>query len=537
MLNDIRFRLFIIFGLVLSSGWVLNDRGIILGLDLRGGTHLALAIRDPAGALTLEQREDAIDRALRVIRSRIDELGVAEPSIQKAGRDRIVVELPGVNREQQQRAKQVIERAAFLEFQIVRSMADLQSALPRIDRAAAAVSAEAGPVGAPEGRRGAPTLELSPADPVAAGGSESAAAPPSEPGAQADSTRAFSDRLLPAGGGTEGIFLVAEQDAVTIERYLEAAEVQQALPRGVELRWGVPERAAVEGYRVLYLLDARELITGEHLVDARALRDPQLGQPIVSFEFNRAGGRIFEQGTSQNVGKFMAIVLDDRVMNAPIIQEAIAISGRIEMGGGSLDEARDLALVLRAGSLPVPIDIVEERSVGPSLGQDSIDRGQEAALIGLSFVVMIMLLYYRIAGVMAVAALSLYTLFVLGALAAIGAELTLPGIAGLILSIGMAVDANVLIFERIREELAGDQSPRAAVSRGFSNALSAIMDAQITTLLTAFVLHQFGTGPVRGFAVTLAIGIVASIFTAIFVTRTFFMMYLERRSGSKAISI
>jgi preprotein translocase subunit SecD len=234
----------------------------------------------------------------------------------------------------------------------------------------------------------------------------------------------------------------------------------------------------------------------------------------------------------------MAIVLDDRVQSAPTINETLSRRAQITMGSGSsLQEAQDLALVLRAGALPQPIKIVEERTVGPSLGQDSIDAGKLAGIIGIVGVIVLMIWYYRMAGVMAVAALGVYVLLVLGVLAGLQATLTLPGIAGLILSIGMAVDANVLIFERIREEVDAGKTPRTAVDNGFAEALSAIVDANITTLITAAILYQFGTGPVRGFAVTLSIGIVASFFTALFVTRSFFMIYLERRSPADPLSI
>ncbi len=499
MLNHIGFRLVTILVLAIMSGSILYSRGISLGLDLRGGTQLTLEIRDPAGALTVEQREDAIDRSVRVIRSRVDELGVAEPMIQKVGRTRILVELPGATRAGQQRAKEVLERSAFLEFQIVRALAELQDVLPRIDRAAAMA------------------MDVEPSRAT---------------------TRPISDLVLPAGAGNDGIVLVAEEDVGTIKHYLELAEVQQALPRGAEFKWGNTESGMLAGFRKLYLLDVDELITGEHLVDAQAQRDPQLGHPVVGFEFSWGGGRIFEQRTRQNVGRLMAIVLDDRVMSPAVIREAIGSHGRIELGGSTLEEARDLALVLRAGALPAPIEIVEERSVGPSLGQDSIDRGRVAGMIGLGAVVFIMLFYYRLSGVLAILALCFYVLFVLAGLASVGAALTLPGIAGLILSIGMAVDANVLIFERIREELATGQSPRLAVKKGFDNARSAIVDAQLTTMLTAFVLYQIGTGPVRGFALTLAIGIIASMFTAIYITRTFFTLYLMRSTAmGKDISI
>ena len=234
----------------------------------------------------------------------------------------------------------------------------------------------------------------------------------------------------------------------------------------------------------------------------------------------------------------MAIVLDGRVQSAPVIRQTLSRRAQIEMGGGSsFQEAQDLALVLRAGALPMPIRVVEERSVSASLGADSIRQGRNAFLIGIVGVVVLMIWYYRVAGVMAVAALGIYVLLVLGGLAGLGATLTLPGIAGLILSVGMAVDANVLIFERIREESDAGKTPRTAVDAGFAQALSAIVDANLTTLITAAILYQFGTGPIRGFAVTLVIGIIASFFTALYVTRTFFLMYLERRSPTEPLSI
>ena len=221
-----------------------------------------------------------------------------------------------------------------------------------------------------------------------------------------------------------------------------------------------------------------------------------------------------------------------------MINDRIGASGVIEMGTGSdIAEAADLALVLRAGALPVQLRIMEERTVGPSLGQDSIDQGKLAGIIGLVFVVVIMIGYYHMAGILSVLALSVYVSLVLGGLSAFGATLTLPGIAGLILSIGMAVDANVLIFERIREELILGRATRTAMDEGFAHALSAIVDANITTLITAVILFQFGTGPVRGFAVTLSIGIIASFFSALFVTRTFFLIYLSGKKASDPISI
>jgi preprotein translocase subunit SecD len=257
----------------------------------------------------------------------------------------------------------------------------------------------------------------------------------------------------------------------------------------------------------------------------------------VAFQFNRAGGRRFSNFTTQHIGDYIAIVLDDEIVSAPVVQDRIGASGVINMGNSDMVEAADLALVLRAGALPARLEIMEERTVGPSLGQDSIDRGRIAGMIGIAFVVVIMVFYYHMAGVLAVLALSVYGVLVMGGLAAIGATLTLPGMAGLILSVGMAVDANVLIFERIREELALGRATRTAVDEGFAHALSAIVDANITTLITALILYQFGTQSVRGFAVTLSIGIVASFFSALYVTRTFFLIYLSGKKASDPISI
>ncbi len=287
------------------------------------------------------------------------------------------------------------------------------------------------------------------------------------------------------------------------------------------------------------MLEADAILTGDLLQDAGpAARDPQFNQPYVPFETTRRGSRVFQRGTAPNVGRYMAIVLDGRVQSAPVIRQTLSRRAQIEMGGGSsFQEAQDLALVLRAGALPMPIKVVEERSVSASLGADSIRQGRNAFIIGIIGVVILMIWYYRIAGLMAVSALGIYVLLVLGGLAGLGATLTLPGIAGLILSVGMAVDANVLIFERIREESDAGKTPRTAVDAGFAQALSAIVDANLTTLITAAILYQFGTGPIRGFAVTLVIGIIASFFTALYVTRTFFLAYLERRSPTEPLSI
>jgi preprotein translocase subunit SecD len=258
----------------------------------------------------------------------------------------------------------------------------------------------------------------------------------------------------------------------------------------------------------------------------------------VQFELSREGGRRFQNETGRHLQDFMAIVLDQRVITAPVIQSAIGNRGQITLGGSTLQAAQDLSIVLRAGALPVPLRVAETREIGASLGQDSIRQGLIAMTIAVLLIVVIMLSYYRVSGALAVGALALFVVFTLAILAGFNAALTLPGVAGLVLTIGIAVDANVLIFERIREELDRGKSVRLAVDEGFRHAMSAIVDTSVTTILTGAVLYQYGTGPVRGFAVTLIAGIAASLFTAIFVTRTFFLIWMARSPRTQtALSI
>jgi preprotein translocase subunit SecD len=280
------------------------------------------------------------------------------------------------------------------------------------------------------------------------------------------------------------------------------------------------------------------MLTGAELTNANATIDPTTNQAIVQFELSRRGGRTFQRETRQHINDYMAIMLDGRVhRQPPIIRGEIGRSGQIELGRAEIAEAQDLALVLRAGSLPAPLQVVDERNVGATLGADSIRQGRTAAIVASVMVVLIMLLYYRGAGILAVVALSFYVLFALGGLAALGATLTLPGLAGFVLSLGIAVDANVLIFERIREEFKLGKTPRVGVEAGFASAMPAIIDANVTTVTTAAFLFQFGTGPVKGFAVTLIVGIVASLITAVFVTKTLFLIWLQRRDPAKELSI
>ena len=541
MLKTLRGRmLFIVVILAVCSTYIYRN-GLKLGLDLQGGMHLVVEIDDPDGTLTDEARADAIDRAETILRTRIDELGVEEPLIQKIGSDRIIVELAGITDENQ--AKNVIRRAAFLEFKLVRPWVDLSAALPRMDRIIVAT------LGADSLRSlgrdvQAPTSSIEQllfqGDTTSAESAEDTAQVADgdvEDEQDQEFTLSPFTSLLNQGD-QDGVYLVAEEDEPAARMFLDIPEVERALPREMALQWGLtPIGLGGRLYRELYVLEEDAFITGQMLEGATSGRDQQFNTSQVQFELSRRGGRRFAEVTGQHVGDFLAIVLDGEVVSAPVIRDRIGARGQIDLGNAPLQEASDLALVLRAGALPAPLRILEERTVGPSLGQDSVDQGKIAGIIGVLLVVLIMSTYYRVAGILAVVALSVYVMLVLGGLAAFGATLTVPGIAGLILSIGMAVDANVLIFERIREELDAGRAIRTAVDEGFAHALSAIVDANITTLITALILFQFGTGPVKGFAVTLSIGILASFFTALYVTRSFFLPYLSGKKASDAISI
>jgi preprotein translocase subunit SecD len=569
MLDSLKARFIVIGVLVVLSVWSLWPRQITIrvrgadgrmrdtteervpikqGLDLRGGMHLGLEIDQSKGKV--DNPGDAIDRALKVIRTRIDEFGVAEPLVQKVGTSRIVVELPGVS--DPARAKQIALRTAFLEFQMTDKNNLFRGALPAIDRALKAAGVTARTVGsAVEGDTTAAAAPSSAVEDIL--GARASAADTAQAGAgRRDTTRAgaradtLGDQLgqgplspLLFAGGMPGEYLVREEQVPIVEAMLARPEAQRLMPRGFVTRWGAEtmSRGAML-YRPLYVLEERPIITGEYLTDAKARLDPIYNQATVDFQLTRRGGRLFERETTQHIGDYMAIVLDQMVQSQPpVIRSAISDRGQIELGRASLQEAQDLALVLKAGSLPAPLMIVEERSVGPTLGKDSIHKGILAGAVGIGLVIMVMLGYYRFAGLLAVVALGLYVLFTFGGLAALGATLTLPGVAGFALSMGIAVDANVLIFERIREELAHGKSVRLAIDAGFRMAMNAIVDSNVSTVLTAAFLFQFGTGPVKGFAVTLILGIFASMITAIFVTRTFFNLYVQRRPGLQTLSI
>ena len=399
--------------------------------------RVVLALR-PKEAATL--RDLAVRQGLETIRNRVDQFGVAEPSIVQQGDNRILVQLPGV--QDPERAKALIGKTALLEFKLVDDSVDAEA----------------------------------------------------------------------AGRGS-----VPESDEVLFQRRVDKeTKTEQKIP---------------------YVVRKKALLTGRDLATARVSIDQNTSEPYVSVEFNAAGARAFADLTEANVGKRLAIVLDGNVHSAPVIREKIP-SGRAQITGGfTTQDATDLAIVLRAGALPAPVKVLEERTVGPSLGADSIRKGLLSTLTAALAVVVFMLIYYRLSGLIADLALALNLVILMAAMAGFHATLTLPGIAGVVLTIGMAVDTNILIFERIREELRAGKTVRGAIDAGFARAFRTVIDTHVTVLVSAAILYQFGTGPVKGFAVSLAIGILASLFTAVFFTRLVFDLIYMRPRRVESVSI
>ncbi len=493
---------------------------INLGLDLQGGIHLALEVDESKGPVA--DCADAIRRAETVVRRRVDEFGTTEPVVQVVGNCRLLVELAG--EKDPARAKQIVQRSAFLEFRITDMKNLFRDALPTIDgelRKAGVKGAGAGTVSAVSQLFGQDSTKKGTTDTTS----------------NANAPGALSALLFQ--GQMPGEFLVPVEQVLRAESLLARPEVKAAVPRGVELRWGTDvESRGARPYRALYALEDRSIITGDELTKASARRDQMNNHSVVTFDLTRRGSRKFCDETGRHVHHYMAILLDSRVQGQPpIINDQICGTGQIDLQSKPLTEAQDLALVLRAGALPAPLKIVEESSVGPSLGKDSIHDGIRAGVVGVIIVILIMVIYYRTSGVLAVGALSLYVLLMLAGLSLFGFTLTLPGLAGMVLSVGIAVDANVLIFERIREELQHGKTVRLAMDEGFKHAMTAIVDSNVATALTAFILYLVGTGPVQGFAITLIIGIAASMVTAVYVVRTLFLVWIRRRPDMQTLSV
>tara|TARA_Y100001936_G_C16089513_1_gene684778 strand:+ start:1681 stop:3330 length:1650 start_codon:yes stop_codon:yes gene_type:complete len=427
-------------------------------------------------ALGREFKEDiednAVKKSIEVIRNRIDEFGVTEPEIVSLGEDRIVVQLPGVK--DIERAKDLIGKTAKLSFRIVNeevNPATLQTWMETSEKDGLVY------------KRGQRFSEYA-----------------------LQMNQKFKDEIP---NGFELVF----------KKILNPGnnEVEQLIP---------------------YVVESTPSVTGEEIQDAVVRIDPQDNQPYVGITFKSQGAKLFEQVTGDNIGKRLAIILDNNVYSDPVIQSRIGGgNAQITLGQGNyndlLKEARDLSLVLRAGALPVELEFQEQRIVGPSLGADSIEKAETAGLIGAFIVLLFIIIYYKISGVLAIKALALNVIFVLACLVGLEATLTLPGIAGIVLTVGMAIDGNIIIFERIKEELAIGTPAREAVATGFSRAFWTILDANLTTAVAGLMLLNFGTGPIRGFAVTLLIGIACTVYTSYFVSRLYFEFYMARNGGKK----
>ena len=460
-----------------------------------------------------EQSTDAIDRAMEIVRNRVDQYGVSEPTIQKQGRRRIIVELPGVSREDE--VRRLLQGTALLEFKLLKDPEIFVRVLDRIDSHLAARGM--GDTIAAETQKDTAQLPL-PKEPEIATDEE-----------QLAKEHPFLYLVRPNQQGKSEAY-VAEEDKEKTRRILQREEIRSLLPSDAEFRWSAKHEFISEAkkYFVLYLVKKEPELTGGVVVDAQATIDPDYNVPIVNMEMNAEGSRAWARITGANVGKYIAIILDGMVYMAPEVKTKI-VGGRSRLEGlESVEEAKLIEIVLKAGALPAPVEIIEHRTVGPSLGEDSIRKGTWASGLAFGLTVLFMVFYYRTAGSIADFALLFNILFILGVLAAFQGTLTLPGIAGVILTIGMAVDANVLIYERVREEARTGKTLRAAIDGGYSKAFSAIFDSNVTTFFTGVILYQFGTGPVQGFALTLMIGIVASLFSAIVITRVIFNILTER---------
>jgi len=416
------------------------------------GTRLVYKLSDKEARRI---KDNATDQALETIRNRIDQFGVAEPTIHRQAENEIVVQLPGIK--DPKRAIEIIGKTAQLEFKLVDDVSPVAAEIPSIIK----------------------------------------------PDEEEALLKRFVDKIPP-------------DDEILFER--------------------VVNRETGEITKRPILLKRQALLTGDYLTEAKVNIDQRFNEPYVSLTFNAAGAKLFEEITAANVKKRLAIILDGNVYSAPVIQERIAGGNAQITGRFSMDEAKDLAIVLRAGALPAPLKMLQNVTVGPSLGRDSIEAGKRAGIIGSLIVILFMVFYYRLSGLIADFALVLNIILLLGAMASLNATLTLPGIAGIILAVGMAVDSNVLMFERMREEIRAGKTPRAAVDSGYDKAFWTIFDSHVTTLITAAVLFQFGTGPIKGFAVTLSLGVAINLFTALIGTKTVFDL-INSRKEVKRLSI
>ena len=499
-----------------------------------------------------EQADDAINRVLEILQNRVDQFGVSEPTIQKQGNRRIIVELAGI--QDSDRARSLLQSTAQLEFCLVKSPEVTNDILSQIDNLVQDnEQLESLVATINEDYESADSDELGVSDDKTVSISElfgddaETSKDTSDTSVVVDQNifqeRPFSSLLRALGND----IAVPEKNLYAVKKIINRQEIldKLALGNGQFLFAPTAESFSTndgidEKLVNMYYLEKDADLTGGVIEEAIATIGGQgtsaVGQSIVLLDMNSEGARTWSRITGANIGRRIAIVLDKKVHMAPSIRTKISDGGTMIEGFAGMDEAKDIAIVLRAGALPAPVNIIEERIVGPSLGADSVKRGTNSVLLGLGLIIVFMFIYYKLSGSIANFALIWNILLVLSVLASLGATLTLPGIAALILTVGMSIDANVIIFERIREELRKGKSVRSAIDGGYNRALTTIIDANVTTLVAALVLYQFGTGPIRGFATVLFWGIIISMFTAIFVTRTIFNSFADRK-GLKKLSI
>ncbi len=477
-----------------------------------------------------DESEKAVDRGMEIIRNRVDQYGVSEPSIQKQGARRIIVELPGVSKEEE--VRQLLQGTALLEFKLMKDPDIIYRTMEAVDK----YLASQGFTDSSSSAAKKDTTQAQATDALSLltqSDSSKTPMPGEKSPEQFAKEHPFFTLVRPNQKGT-GEGYASENDRSRIDRILRRPDVEKLLPSDMAFYWMSKPSFTSEGVKFYALLGLKKSpeLTGGVIVDARATIDPNFNQPIVTMNMNSEGARDWARITGANINKRMAIVLDNAVFSAPVIRGKIT-GGRSQIEGmENIDEARLLEIVLKAGALPAPVDIIEQRSVGPSLGEDSIHAGINSFTYALILTVIFMILYYRTGGIVANVALFINVTFVFATLAAFGGTLTLPGIAGIVLTIGMAVDTNVLIYERIREEMTTGKTLSAAISAGYSKAFSAIFDSHITTFFSGVVLYQFGTGPVQGFALTVMMGTAANLFTGIVITRVVFNFMTSRSTST-----
>jgi preprotein translocase subunit SecD len=467
-----------------------------------------------------DETEKSIDRAMEIIRNRVDKYGVSEAGIQKQGSRRLIVELPGVSNEQE--VRELLQSTALLEFKIVKDINRVVKVVENIDRLLAGRSI----IDSTLNDKDAASAENSNDTETAI---DSANLTDQEKLENFKKEHPFT-ALFAGQDPYSGDIIIPASNKARVTYLLSNPELEKVIPNDMQFFFAAKPRV-VEGkeYFILLALSREPELTGSVITDARAYPDPQMtGGAVVSMKMNSEGAREWSRITGANVNKRCAIVLDQAVFSYPTIKTKIS-GGESQIDGmANMEEARLLEIVLKAGALPAPVDIIEQRTVGPSLGEDSIQKGLMSSLIAISAVIIFMLVYYRTGGITADFAVLINTLFILGVLAGFGGTLTLPGIAAIILTLGMSVDANVLIYERIREEVDSGKTIKVAIDNGYSKAFSAILDSNITTILTGIILYQFGTGPIQGFALNLIIGLTASFFSAIVITRLIIDILVER---------